>query len=155
MKKWSGMVGAGDQRCPTFAWPHLSRSHVIAHARVFPVVGHILMCILLSRILKFQDMHHELEIRSLGANILPIDWRARLTCFWIAHKVQNPTIWHEFWCFQFCKHVAKDSVLHMISLISLPPTRSRQTYTVPRSLRIRDGVRSLLSKTSSVVVSEA
>lgn len=37
-------------------------------------------------------IQRKFETRSFGANILPEDWRARLTCFWIAHKAQNPAI---------------------------------------------------------------
>ena len=39
--------------------------------------------------MKFRGMHHELETRSWGDNIPLVGWRARLTCFWIAHKTQK------------------------------------------------------------------
>lgn len=37
-------------------------------------------------------IHRRFETSSFGANILPVDCRARLTCFWMAHKAQNPAV---------------------------------------------------------------
>ena len=39
VKKWSELVGARNRRCLAFARPHWSRSYVLAHARVYLVIG--------------------------------------------------------------------------------------------------------------------
>lgn len=41
---------------------------------------------------KYVRIQRKFKTRSLGANILPVACRARLTCFWMAHKAQNPAI---------------------------------------------------------------